>query len=174
MDIVYEIEAILFLYGDEMEIERLEKFFDVGKKEVLEALGKLKSIREKSGINLKVRNGKVSLTTNPKYGETIYNFFNPKPRPKKLSKAALETLTIVAYREPVSKPEIEKIRGVKVDGIIQTLEEKDLIYVSGIKEGAGKAKLYSVTNNFLKYLNIKSMHELPNYDEVRNSGKDKD
>jgi chromosome segregation and condensation protein ScpB len=89
MDIVYEIEAILFLYGDEMEIERLEKFFDVGKKDVLEALGKLKSIREKSGINLKVKNGKVSLTTNPKYGETIYNFFNPKPKPKKLSKAAL-------------------------------------------------------------------------------------
>lgn len=174
MDIVYEIEAILFLYGGEMEIERLVKFFDSGKKEILEALGKLKALKEKTGVNLRVKNGRVSLVTNPKYGETLYNFFNPKPKPKKLSKAALETLTIIAYREPVSKPEIERIRGVKVDGLIQSLEEKDLIYVSGVKEGAGKAKLYSVTNNFLKYLNIKSLNELPNYDEVRDIGKNED
>jgi len=171
MDIVYGIEAILFLYGDEIEIERLEKFFEVKKKDILEALGTLKALKEKSGVNLKVKDGKVSLVTNPEYGELLFNFFNPKSKPKKLSKAALETLTIIAYREPVSKPEIEKIRGVKVDGIIQTLEEKDLIYVSGIKETAGKAKLYSVSNNFLKYLNIKSLNELPNYNEVRKNGK---
>ncbi len=174
MEIVYEIEAILFLYGDELEIERLEKFFEIGKKELIEALGKLKALKEKSGVNLKIKEGKVSLVTNPEYGETLFNFFNPKPKPKKLSKAALETLTIIAYRQPVPKSEMEKIRGVKVDGVIQSLEERDLIYVSGIKEGSGKAKLYSVTKNFLKYLRINSLEELPNYNEIRNGDKNED
>lgn len=168
MEIVYELEAILFLYGDELEIERLEKFFNISREEMIETLGKLKALKEKSGVNLKIKDGMVSLVTNPEYGETLFNFFNPKPKPKKLSKAALETLTIIAYRQPVSKSEMEKIRGVKVDGVVSSLEEKDLIYVSGIKEGIGKAKLYSVTDNFLKYLKIKSLEELPNYSEVRN------
>lgn len=168
MELINKIESILFLYGEELEVERLEKFFEVSRDEIVEALGKLKASKEKSGINLKIKDGKVSFVTNPLYGEVLFNFFNPKAKPKKLSKAALETLTIIAYRQPVTKPDIERIRGVSVDGIIGTLEEKELIECIGAKEGTGRAKQYVVTENFLKYLDIRSLEDLPNYKEVNN------
>ncbi len=168
MDLINKIEAILFLYGQELEVERLEKFFEVDREEIVKALGKLKANKENTGVNLKIKEGKVSLVTNPIYGEVLFNFFNPKAKPKKLSKAALETLTIIAYRQPVSKPDIERIRGVSVDGIISTLEEKELIECVGTKDGMGRAKQYMVTENFLKYLNIRKLEDLPNYKEVSN------
>lgn len=171
MELINKIEAILFLYGEELEIERLEKFFEVSRQDIINVLGKIKSEKETTGINLKIKDGKVSFITNPLYGEDLFNFFNPKAKPKKLSKAALETLTIIAYRQPVTKPDIERIRGVKVDGIIQTLEEKELIECVGIKEGMGKARLYNVTANFLKYLNIRTIEDLPNYKEVTSNGE---
>lgn len=174
MDLINKIESILFLYGEELEVERLEKFFEVTREELIEALGKLKSLKENTGINLKLKEGKVSFVTNPLYGEVLFNFFNPKAKPKKLSKAALETLTIIAYRQPVSKPDIERIRGVNVDGIIATLEEKELIECIGAQDGMGRAKQYMVTENFLKYLNIRKLEDLPNYNEVNNGGETTD
>lgn len=174
MDLINKIESILFLYGEELEVDRLEKFFEVTREELVEALGKLKSLKENTGINLKLKEGKVSFVTNPLYGEVLFNFFNPKAKPKKLSKAALETLTIIAYRQPVSKPDIERIRGVNVDGIISTLEEKELIECIGAQDGMGRAKQYMVTDNFLKYLNIRKLEDLPNYKEVNNGGETTD
>ena len=174
MDLIKKIEAILFLYGQELEVERLEKFFEVDREELIKALGKLKANKENTGVNLKIKEGKVSLVTNPIYGEVLFNFFNPKAKPKKLSKAALETLTIIAYRQPVSKPDIERIRGVSVDGIISTLEEKELIECVGTKDGMGRAKQYMVTENFLEYLNIRKLEDLPNYKEVSNGGETTD
>lgn len=174
MDLINKIEAILFLYGQELEVERLEKFFEVDREELVKTLGKLKANKENTGVNLKIKEGKVSLVTNPIYGEVLFNFFNPKAKPKKLSKAALETLTIIAYRQPVSKPDIERIRGVSVDGIISTLEEKELIECVGTKDGMGRAKQYMVTENFLKYLNIRKLEDLPNYKEVSNGGETTD
>ncbi|MBN1467172.1 MAG: SMC-Scp complex subunit ScpB [Fusobacteriaceae bacterium] len=171
MDLINKIEAILFLYGEELEIERLEKFFEVSREDMINALGKLKSEKENKGINLKIKDGKASFVTNPLYGEDLFNFFNPKSKPKKLSKAALETLTIIAYRQPISKPDIERIRGVNVDGVITSLEEKELIECVGVVDGLGRAKQYKVTENFLKYLNIRSLEDLPNYKEVGNGGE---
>lgn len=168
MDLINKLEAILFLFGEEIEVERLEKFFEVDRELMIESLGKLKAQKENTGINLKIKDGKVSFITNPLYGEILFNFFNPKAKPKKLSKAALETLTIIAYRQPVSKPDIERIRGVNVDGIIGTLEEKELIECIGAQDGMGRAKKYIVTENFLKYLNIRNLEDLPNYKEVNN------
>ena len=84
MELMSKIEAILFLYGEELEVERLEKFFEVSRDEMVEALGKLKASKENTGINLKTKDGKVSLVTNPLYGEVLFNFFNPKAKPKKL------------------------------------------------------------------------------------------
>ena len=77
MELMSKIEAILFLYGEELEVERLEKFFEVSRDEMVEALGKLKALKENTGINLKTKDGKVSLVTNPLYGEVLFNFFNP-------------------------------------------------------------------------------------------------
>ena len=75
MELMSKIEAILFLYGEELEVERLEKFFEVSRDEMVEALGKLKASKENTGINLKTKDGKVSLVTNPLYGEVLFNFF---------------------------------------------------------------------------------------------------
>lgn len=174
MKILNEIEAILFLKGKELEIKELQIFFNLSKQETEDYLKTLKDLRNDSGLNIRIEGEKVSMITNPQYGETVYKYFNPKSKPKKLSKAALETLTIIAYNKSMTKSDIEKIRGVSVDGVVNTLAEKKLIKTVGIKESIGRPKLYAVTDEFLKYLNINSIEDLPNYEEVANAGKNED
>ena len=105
-------------------------------------------------------------------GEIINDFFQQESKPKKLSGAALETLSIIAYRQPITKGEIEAIRGVSVDRIIQNLEEKKFVRVCGKKEAVGRPNLYEVTDKFLSYIGIRSIEELPNYFEVKGSSED--
>lgn len=174
MKILNEIEAILFLKGKELEIKELQNFFKLSEEEIMDYLKTLKDLRNDSGLNIRIDKKSVSMITNPIYGETVYMYFNPKSKPKKLSKAALETLTIIAYNEAMTKSDIEKIRGVSVDGVVNTLAEKKLVKVVGIKQTMGNPKLYAVTDEFLKYLNIDSIEDLPNYEEVANAGKNQD
>ena len=109
----------------------------------------------------------VTLVTNPRHGEVINNFFKQETKPKKLSNAALETLAIIAYRQPVTKAEIEAIRGVSVDRVVQNMEEKKFIRICGKKDAIGRPNLYAITDKFLGYLGVKSIEELPNYLEIR-------
>ena len=86
---------------------------------------------------------------------------------KKLSKSSMETLTIIAFKGPITKSEIEEIKGVSVDGTIQTLLEKKLIYSSGVKKALGNPKLYEVTDNFYGYVGIESKEELFKMEKAR-------
>ena len=90
----------------------------------------------------------------------------------------METLSIIAYRQPITKSEIEAIRGVSVDRIIQNLEEKKFVRVCGKKEGTGRANLYEVTEKFLTYIGLSSITELPNYIDIKGrieeNGRDED
>lgn len=172
MEIKNKIESILLLGGDEIKIRELCKFFSIPLEEMLKILEELKEDRRDTGINIEISGEVVSLATNPIYGEVINNFFQQETKPKKLSGAALETLSIIAYRQPITKGEIEAIRGVSVDRIIQNMEEKKFVRVCGKKETIGRPNLYEVTDKFLSYIGIRNIEELPNYFEVKGSIED--
>ncbi|RUA09155.1 MAG: SMC-Scp complex subunit ScpB [Fusobacteria bacterium] len=160
-----ELEAIIYL-GSEVEIKELARYYNLTTEKILDYLYEIKEEIKENGINLKIENDITYFETNPKYGEVVHNFFNQESKPKKLSRAAMETLSIIAYKQPITRSHIEGIRGVSVDRVIHNLEEKGLIYASGKLETIGKPNLYSTTENFLNYLGISNIAELPNYDVI--------
>lgn len=162
-----QIESILLLGGEEIKIRDLSKFFSISVEKVLEILEVLKIERFNTGINLEIDQEVVYLITNPRCGEMVNLYFKQDVKPKKLSNAALETLSIIAYRQPVTKSEIEAVRGVSTDRVIQTLEERKFVRVCGKKETIGKPNLYKVTDKFLSYLGISTVEELPQYEIMK-------
>lgn len=100
------------------------------------------------------------------YHKTVSTYLR-QTRSKKLSRAALETLSIIAYRQPVIKSELEQIRGVSCDYSIQKLLEKELVEISGRSEGPGRPLLYSTSDKFMDYFNLKSMADLPKLKEIQ-------
>ena len=159
------VETLVFLSKDMLSIEELAKFFEVNNDEMKEIVLKLKEDRKETGINIKIENNIVSLVSNPLFGEDVKNFFNPEMKLKKLSKSTMETLAIIAYKGPITKGEIEKIRGVGVEKVMSNLLEKNLVYISGKKKSIGTPNLYEVTEDFYSYLNIKNKDELPGYEQ---------
>ena len=120
------------------------------------------------GIQIIKLENKYQMCTNKDYAEYIKKIIEPKKK-KSLSQATLETLTIIAYKQPITKVEIEDIRGVKCDKVLQTLFENELIREAGRLNKIGKPIIYKTTDEFLKLLNIESLEELPpieNYQEV--------
>lgn len=167
MNIKEQIESILLLGGDEIKIRDLSKFFSISTDRILEILEVLKKERFNTGINIEINEEVVYLITNPRCGEIVNLYFKQDVKPKKLSNAALETLSIIAYRQPVTKSDIESIRGVSIDRVIQNLEERKFVRVCGKKETIGKPNLYEVTDKFLGYLGVESVEELPQYEEMK-------
>lgn len=159
------LETIIFLSKDPLSVEELSKFFNIDCTEMKTSILKLKENRRETGINIKIENDFVSLVSNPLFGEDVKNFFNPEMKLKKLSKSAMETLAIIAYKGPITKGEIEKIRGVGVEKVMSNLLEKNLIYISGKKKSIGTPNLYEVTEDFYSYLNIQKKDELPGYEQ---------
>jgi segregation and condensation protein B len=96
-----------------------------------------------------------------------------KARPPRLSQPALETLAIIAYRQPLTRAEIEQIRGVSVDGVMQTLTERELITVTGRADAPGRPPTYGTTTRFLEYFGLRGLEDLPAADELRRLGVDK-
>lgn len=167
MDIKNEIEAILFIGGEDIKIKDLAKFYSVSVEKIIPIIYELKGERKSTGINIEISEDTIYLISNPKYGEKINNFYEQEKRPKKLSSQALETLSIIAYKQPITKSEIESIRGVKVDSIIGTMEAKKFVRICGKRETIGRPNLYEITDKFLGYLGIDTVEELPNYKEVK-------
>ncbi len=159
------VETLVFLSKDMLSIEELAKFFEVNNDEMKEIVLKLKEDRKETGINIKIENNIISLVSNPLFGEDVKKFFNPEMKLKKLSKSTMETLAIIAYKGPITKGEIEKIRGVGVEKVMSNLLEKNLVYISGKKKSIGTPNLYEVTEDFYSYLNIKNKDELPGYEQ---------
>lgn len=162
-----EIEAIIFLSDKPVPIDELADFLNKTVEETKTLLLDLKEKRENTGINLEIKEEMVKFVTNPNCGKAIQDFFNPTVKVKKLSKSSMETLTIIAFKGPITKSAIEDIKGVSVDGSIQTLLEKKLIYASGRKKSLGNPKLYEVTENFYGYVGIESKDELFNMEKAQ-------
>ncbi|MGA4643916.1 SMC-Scp complex subunit ScpB [Limisphaera sp. 4302-co] len=111
--------------------------------------------------------GAWQFVSRPEFAPWIRVLVGAKPRPPRLSQAALETLAIVAYRQPVTRAEIEEIRGVNVDGVMQTLLQRGLIQEVGRAETIGRPVTYGTTDQFLEYFGLRSLEDLPAADELR-------
>ena len=159
------VETIVFLSKEQLTVEELAKFYEIELSKMEEILLNLKEKRKTSGINVKIENGMIMLVSNPLYGEDVKRFFNPEMKIKKLTRSTMETLAIIAYKGPITKTEIEQIRGVSVEKTMANLLEKNLVYISGKKKTIGTPNLYEVTEDFYSYLSINDKTELPGFEQ---------
>jgi segregation and condensation protein B len=111
--------------------------------------------------------GAWQFVSRPEYAPWLRALIGQKPRPPRLTQAALETLAIVAYRQPLTRAEIEQVRGVSVDGVMQTLLERELVEQTGRAEVAGRPRMYGTTAKFLEYFGLRAIEDLPAADELR-------
>jgi segregation and condensation protein B len=111
--------------------------------------------------------GSWQFVSQPEWAPWLRALLGVKVRPPRLSHPALETLAIIAYRQPTTRAEIEQVRGVAVDGVMQTLLERDLVFQSGRAEVVGRPSLYSTTPSFLEYFGLRQLEDLPAADELR-------
>lgn len=164
------LESLLFAVAKSLSYKELVEYFEAEDgevKELVEAL-KEKYNTDESGIHVMVNNGRVQFMTNPKNGEKLHEYFEDELS-KDLSKPSLETLTIIAYRQPISKEELEQIRGVNCSLILRNLLIRG--FVDAKDDQGGLTTTYSVTMDFLRYLGISEVSELPKYDELNSNSE---
>ncbi|MEW6080599.1 MAG: SMC-Scp complex subunit ScpB [Bacillota bacterium] len=155
------IEALLFAAAEPLPLEEMARILEVTEMETLVYITELRSSLSKTrGIGIQEVAGGYQLTTKPEFGVFVERLGRPKPPPP-LSQAALETLAIIIYRQPVTRAEIESIRGVRCETALQTLEERGLIEETGRKDAIGRPILYGVTSRCLHYFGLRSAEDLP-------------
>lgn len=165
------VESLLFLSGNGLKVTDIAAQLEVKTSDVNAAVKRLKEkYGGKSGIHLLSYNGKIQFASNPAYSDVIACVLNPI-RERDLSNAALETIAIIAYRQPVTRLDIEQIRGVNSEYTVQMLLKNNLIEVVGRKEAVGKPLLFGTTDEFLKRFQLESLDELPNYETLLESIK---
>lgn len=159
------IECLLFASNEPLDIKQICEIVEIDKEKAILVLEDLISqySHASHGFYLSKMAGGYQFITKPEFFNYIKKLY--KPRLSTLSKQALETLSIIAYKQPVIKSEIELIRGVKVDATLNTLLEKNLIKEEGRKDVVGKPILYVTTADFLKHFGLENIYELPPLDE---------
>ena len=159
-------EAILFLESEPLTVRALSNKAQLSEEVVEKCIELLKDkyAEENSGIELVMITGGWCLAPKKEYWEVLKEFYGSK-REGRLSKSAMETLAIVAYSQPITRAEIESIRGVSVDNMIRLLLERNLIKEVGKKEAPGHPTLFGTTKDFLRLFRLNSISELPKLDE---------
>ncbi len=160
------IESILFAWSDPLSVKDLSDVLGIEPKEIGIILKEMMDEFDyaKRGIQILQMNDHYQLSTRPEHYEYLQKLFVPKQN-RGLTQAALETMAIIAYKQPITKTEIEEIRGVKCDKAISTLLEKELIEERGRLEKTGRPIIYGTTINFLRVFSIKSLDELPSIND---------
>ena len=160
------VEAILYLEGNPIDEDGISKISGLSKDVVKCALENLSEryISEDCGIELSRIGGGITISPKREYWDNLKERYGRKNETK-VSRAAIETLSIIAYSQPVTRVEIEKIRGVPADNMIKLLLEKGLIRETGKKDVPGKPTLYGTTKEFLKLFSLNSIAELPKLSE---------
>ena len=161
------LESILFVSGDAIRLKEVASILECSDDFAANLLKELmlKYEAEDRGLKLLNINNTFQLVTKPKNSDYVQKLLKSNIR-QSLSQAALETLSIIAYRQPVTRIDIDEIRGVKSDRAIATLLEKGLINECGRMEVAGRPILYSTTDEFLKYFDLRSLNEMPSLDNI--------
>lgn len=162
------IEAILFSMGDSVEISRLAEVLEEEEEEVLSQIAYLKEKyeREDAGIGIIELEGAVQLCTKKEFYEILIKIAKT-PKKVQLTDALLETLSIIAYKQPITKVEIERIRGVNSDHSVNRLAELGLVRELGRLDAPGRPLLFGTTEEFLRSFGVRSLEELPSLDAVK-------
>src|ERR1043166_3600113 len=162
-----EIVDVLRRPGGEDEFSPNE-FARVREAEVAAALEQLKieCIEQQRAFQLSEKAEGWQLATDPKYAQWVRELF-PAAKPARLTSPALETLAIIAYRQPIARADVEAVRGVNIDGVLQTLMERGLVKIAGRAAIPGRPLLYETTQFFLDHFGLRSLDELPNAEELR-------
>jgi segregation and condensation protein B len=155
-----QIEGLLFVAAEPVAPASLAEALDVTASTVERALKELEDSLQARGLRLQRHAGRVQLTTAPQLAVTVERFLGLEVT-SHLSRAALETLAIIAYQQPVTRPQVDALRGVNSDGMMKSLMSKGLIQESGRADGPGRPILYSTSPEFLQHFGINSITELP-------------
>src|SRR5438132_10514959 len=181
MSLVRVIEALLFSAQKPLSIREVatavknaedelspNEFSRVREAEAAAALEQLKIeyIEHQRAFQLMEKAEGWQLATDPQYAQWVRQLF-PAPKPARLSAPALETLAIIAYRQPITRADVEAVRGVNIDGVLQTLMERGLVKIAGRAEVPGRPLLYETTQFFLDHFGLRNLDELPNVEELR-------
>lgn len=160
------IEALLFMWGDPLNLKDISLILEIDEEEVRSIINEMidEFNFERRGIRIIQIEDSYQMSTRTEHFEWIKKLYNPKST-KTLSSAALETLSIVAYNQPITKSEIEIIRGVRCDKALDTLLEKGIIEERGRLEKTGRPIIYGTTKDFLKYFGLTSLDDLPSLEE---------
>jgi len=162
-----EMVDVIKRAGQAEELPRNE-FAKVRESEVAAALEELKIEygQQERAFQLVEKAEGWQLATDPAYANWVRQLF-PAPKPARLTAPALETLAIIAYRQPITRPDVEAVRGVAIDRVLQTLMERGLVKISGRAEIPGRPLLYETTQFFLDHFGLRNLDELPNVEELR-------
>lgn len=155
-----QIESLLFVAVEPVTPGQLATALESTSAEVSRALDDLDASLRTRGLRLQRHSGRVQLTTAPESAEAIERFLGLEAT-SHLSRAALEALAIIAYQQPVTRPQVDSVRGVNSDGVMRSLLGKGLIQEGGRAEGPGRPILYSTTPEFLQHFGLNSLTELP-------------
>ena len=156
------IEAILFVAGEAVSVKDLARALQISEQELKKHLNELSDEYDyrQRGFLLKRFGDNVQLATRPLYAEDVVRLLQPVQQ-QSLSQAAMETLAVVAYKQPVTRAEVEQIRGVKCDYSLQSLMNKGMIEEIGRKDTIGRPILFGTTDKFLSHFGISSLEDLP-------------
>jgi segregation and condensation protein B len=158
------VEALLFVASGSVQASQIAAALEVSQKDVEKAIKELEEkFNEERGLRIQWFRNRVQLTTAPEFAVYVESFLGLEAMAK-LSRAALETMAIVAYQQPITRPGIDAIRGVNSDGVLRSLLNKGLIQETGRAEGPGRPILYGVTEEFLQHFGINSLEELPPFE----------
>ena len=160
LPLAMKLEALLFVAAEPVTTSQLAAALDVASSVVERGLNELDASLASRGLRLQRYAGRVQLTTAPQLAELIERFLGLEATTH-LSRAALETLAIIAYQQPVTRPQIDSIRGVNSDSMMKSLLSKNLILESGRADGPGRPILYSTTPEFLQHFGLNSILEMP-------------
>ena len=155
-----KLEAMLFVAAEPVTTAQLSVALDVAPSVIERGLNELDSALATRGLRLQSNAGRFQLTTAPQLADVVERFLGLEATTH-LSRAALETLAIIAYQQPVTRPQIDAIRGVNSDSMMKSLLHKGLILESGRADGPGRPILYSTTPEFLQHFGLNSILEMP-------------
>ena len=174
-ELAHVIEAILFVAGEPVNVKDVQRALDVTEDETRQAIDALDSDYSfhRRGITLKRFGEHIQLSTRAEYAPYVERLLQPIQK-QSLSQSALETLAIVAYRQPVTKLEMEAVRGVKCDYSVQSLVNKGLIEEVGRKEALGRPILYGTTDKFLSHFGLRTLDDLPKPPEENTEAEEED
>lgn len=157
------IEAVLFAAASPITSGQIAETLDLPVKEVEQVLEEIKRSFEGHGLAIQSYGGKYQMTTAAEMADDVEKFLGLELTTR-LSRAAIETMAIIAYRQPITRPAIDAIRGVSSDGVMKSLLSRGLIQEVGRAEGPGRPILFSTTVDFLQHFGLNSLDQLPPYE----------